>query len=151
RTLPWERTLDRRPQTDPPRPWLALMLLRERESTDAVRPLPVWSASADSLLASRPGKVLAPGVPEVLVPEVPEDVRTRHAGQSCRTLDLPAPLFKVLAPRLSDLPYLAHVREVDTGDKEILALNDRGWFSVLIAHRLPIAEERHRAVLISLE
>ena len=36
------------------------------------------------------------------------------------------------------LPYLAHVREVDTSDKTALALKDAGVFSLVVANRFPL-------------
>jgi len=66
-------------------------------------------------------------------------------------LDLPAELFKAIAPSEADLYYLAHVRQVDTGNKEVLGMNDRGWFSLVIGNRVPEARKSHRAFLISLE
>jgi len=46
---------------------------------------------------------------------------------------------------------LAHVRQVDTGDKEVLAINDKGWFSLVIGNRLPQADKDHRVFLVSFE
>ena len=70
---------------------------------------------------------------------------------SCLTIDLPAELFKAIAPRYDDLNYLAHVRQIDTGDKEVLGINDKGWFSLVIGNRMPQAGQRHHAFLVSLE
>lgn len=80
-----------------------------------------------------------------------KDETSEKEKEFCLAIDLPADLFKAIAPRLEDLPYLAHVRQIDTGDKEVQALNDRGWFSLVIGNRLPQADKEHRVFLVSLE
>lgn len=169
RTLPWERKLDGIPPElgQPFPPWLALLLLWEEELQDLddkgqIKPLPVFSQTQESLLRT--------GLNDVLVPDVgqggsgqtedqkiraktwlAEKWRYQDEKKSCLAIDLPAILFKAIAPRDTDLPYLAHVRQVDTGNKEVLGINDRGWFSLVIGNRLPQAEKVHRVLLVSLE
>ena len=58
----------------------------------------------------------------------------------CQTIDLPARVFKAVMPRKEDLPYLAHVREVETSDKETWSLLKDGKFSVVICNRFPETE-----------
>lgn len=192
RTLPWERTLDGKPpefgRAFPA--WLGILLLSEDELTDPttgrlreVVSLPIVSEDKDSLLFPR-GKENE----KVLVPDLgqagsgsTEDQKFRaqkwdnekwqyekkdgdkEEKALCLAIDLPAELFKAVAPRLDDLPYLAHVRQIDTGNKEVLGVNDRGWFSLVIGNRLPQSEpkdkpkveppvgKRHHAFLVSLE
>lgn len=73
----------------------------------------------------------------------------------CNTIDLPKALFSSIVPAKADLPYLAHVREVDTGNKETASLKTEGCFSVVLANRFPETAEseaaRNMAVLVSLE
>jgi hypothetical protein len=100
--------------------------------------------------------LLYPESPDVLVPKLgqdkdPDNWKTRYEKDFCLAIDLPAELFKAIAPRYDDLPYLAHVRQVDTGDKEVLAINDKGWFSLVIGNRLPQPDKEHRVLLVSLE
>src|SRR5262249_18025769 len=114
--------------------------------------------------------LLRTGLKDMLVPDVgqsgsgqTEDQKIREQtwqaekwryegeGKSCLVIDLPATLFKAIAPRDADLPYLAHVRQVDAGNKEVLGINDRGWFSLVMGNRLPQAEKTHRALLVSVE
>jgi hypothetical protein len=174
RTLPWERKLDGIPpqlgESFPP--WLALLLLQEEElyaldDRGEIRSLPVLSQTQESLLHALSKDVLVPdvgqdgagnrnGPHDVIRRQKWERERWRYEGaqgeaKSCLAIDLPAVLFKALAPRKTDLPFLAHVRQVDTGNKEVLSFNDRGWFSLVIGNRLPQAEKGHRLLLISLE
>ena len=76
---------------------------------------------------------------------------TLKEDESCLALDLPAELFKAICPRYEDLQYLAHVRQIDTGNKEVFGNNDRGWFSLVIGNRMPRANKIHFAFLVSLE
>jgi hypothetical protein len=173
RTLPWERTLDGNPPQlgKPFLPWMGLLLFQEDELQSKssanevkeieVKSLPILSDSEDSLLHSRVKDVLAPDVGQhgpnntqdkpVWSPSWEQEEKYRYEGKSCLTIDLPADLFKTVAPRDQDLLYLAHVRQVDTGDKEVLGINDRGWFSLIMGNRAPQPNKRHRAFLVSLE
>lgn len=146
RTLPWERILDA--PTAAPEPWVALLLVAEGESAGAVRPLPVVSTQGeDSLLFPASTDVLPPDLRR----EDPAELRRLHAKEACLAVDLPCTLFQGIAPRRRDLPYLAHARQVDTGDKEIAGVNDKGWFAVVVGNRRPQADRAHRALLVSLE
>ena len=179
RTLPWERTLDGKPpelgKAFPP--WMALLLLEEDEllildengrptgQRRQVKSLPVAHEDTDSLLFP-----LLQDKQFILAPELGQNgpgdqndadqifrskkwskERAHYQKDSCLAIDLPADLVKAVAPRLHELPYLAHVRQVDTGDKEVLGINDKGWFSLVIGNRLPQADKRHTALLVSLE
>jgi hypothetical protein len=168
RTLPWERTLDSEPPAlgKPFPPWLALLLVTDDELEICddegrktgrryeARSLPIASTQADSLLfpgSGTPPCILGPDVGQDGPAERWKSERRLYEAASCLAIDLPAALFKAIAPRERDLSYLAHVRQVDTGNKEILGVNDRGWFSLVIANRLPEADKPHRAFLVSLE
>jgi len=170
RTLPWERTLDGKPpewgKAFPP--WMGILLLEEDELNIIdnaggdtgrryeARSLPVVSDQEDSLLFPRAGAgITTTIIPADLGQSVPTEKwtseRWQYAKASCLAIDLPADLFKAVAPRVPDLPYLAHVRQIDTGSKEILSINDKGWFSLVIGNRLPRAKAAHRAFLVSFE
>jgi hypothetical protein len=174
RTLPWERKLDGIPPQmgESLPPWLALLLLQEEElhaldNRGEIKALPVFSRKEESLLRALSSDVLVPDLGQEGVGKrnTPHDVvrqqtwereKWRYEGEqgetkSCLTIDLPGVLFKALAPREVDLPYLAHARQVDTGNKEVLSFNDRGWFSLVICNRLPQAEKGHKLLLVSLE
>jgi hypothetical protein len=171
RTLPWERTLD----TKPPElgrafpPWLGLLLLEESELNIRddngqetgrryeAKSMPVISKDVDSLLFPYPAEsararmIVAPDVGQDPPTENWKKEKSLYEKASCLAIDLPAGLFKAIAPRYADLPYLAHVRQVDTGNKEVLGINDKGWFSLVVGNRLPQADTAHRAFLVSLE
>lgn len=177
RTLPWERTLDGKPpelgKAFPP--WMGLLLLEEDElpildengrstgQSHPVKSLPVAGKDTDSLLFPQDQEmILAPDLGQNGPADQNDPADTfrakkwakekrQYEKESCLTIDLPADLFKAIAPRENDLPYLAHVRQVDTADKEVLGINDKGWFSLVISNRLPRADKRHSALLVSFE
>ena len=174
RTLPWERKLDGMlPQLGEPfAPWLALLLLQEDElrgldDQGKINSRPVFSQNGESLLHALSNNVLVPDVGQsgpgnqndpndTIRRKTWEREKWRYEGDQsevkcCLAIDLPAALFKAIAPRSTDLPHLAHVRQVDTGNKEVQGFNDRGWFSLVIGNRLPQAEKSHRILLVSLE
>src|SRR5579859_3613198 len=141
RTLPWERALD--PQNligtpahaagDPPppvgpAPWLALLLFEEGEY---------------AILQNQP-----------LENVVPPDVYQRlgsPANIKCDTVQPTASVLSSIMPSLEELTVLAHVRQVNKDDRELAAGSSDGWFSVLMSNRVPSANARFCACLVSLE
>ncbi|HMM93830.1 hypothetical protein [Phycicoccus sp.] len=117
RTLPWERSVDFEGETpvDTPRtPWLALVLIAPGEGE-----LVVGAPVAECVT---PGQVL-PGPPDVPV----GNYLTVRASQVRRVF-----------PTQQDVEVLAHVREVDVSDTELMMGDDDGWLSVVIGNRLPL-------------
>ena len=73
-------------------------------------------------------------------------------------IDISTETFSNLLPSVSDMRFLAHVRQVSTGNKEPLANAPHdGWFSTVIANRFSIppapgtAPQRNIVHLVSLE
>jgi hypothetical protein len=120
RTLPWERDPGgpARAATDPPRPWLALVVLAEGEGTLSSDPVPVTQCVT-------PGRALPH----------PEDADTPTA--LCLTVT--QTVVDKVFPTVEDLPLLVHVREVDIRDTELANGDDDGWLAVVLANRLPLA------------
>lgn len=117
RTLPWERTVDPENETDldkPTTPWLALVVIAEGEA-ELILNQPVTECVT-------PGQVL-PGVPDV--------------AQGNYLLVRRSVVDKVL-PTQKDVPLLAHAREVDIHDTEMMMGDDDGFLSVVVANRLPL-------------
>jgi hypothetical protein len=69
----------------------------------------------------------------------------------CRVIDLPPAVFTDTLPKAAELPLLAHCRQVETEHKEILDLEEEGWFSIVVANRFPKTEGRNIVHLVSLE
>lgn len=154
RTLPWETTIDGKERAeDDARPWMALLVLSQEDFPDGRVPAPV---------SRRLKEVLYPDEADVAGPDV--ELRAYETQEDkCSTLDLDRDLFRRLAPTLEELPYLSHVREVRTETKETASFLLDGWFSVVVANRVPQAAPpetqadrgeaggtENRAVLVSL-
>jgi len=130
RTIPWERNL--RPGFLPAfnAPWMALLLLSEEDFEDNKFPRIEPRTVADLCDRKQQEK------DEVAGPKI-SDLGEYELKDPCNTIDLDARLFQEIAPREADLQYLAHVREVNTDDKETLSFLADGWFSVVIGNRFP--------------
>lgn len=122
RTLPWERRLSipaaggvgPPAPVDERTPWLALVLIAEGE--------------AELRLNQDVARCVTPGV----VLEGEQDV----AKANC--LVIRQSMLEKVLPSRKDVPLLAHAREVDIGDTELMMGDDDGFLSVVIANRLPV-------------
>lgn len=145
RTLPWERRLGS--DTPDSVPWLALVLLDESEILDDGDPEnnPTLGRTVEVQQAVNlplDGKILTA---QVTLSSC-EDLRMK-----CRVIDLPPAVFTDILPKAAELPLLAHSRQVETEHKEILDLDDEGWFSIVVGNRFPNTEGRNIVHLVSLE
>lgn len=116
RTLPWERrlTLSGAP-VDERTPWLALVLIAEGEAE-----LRLNQNIADCVTAG----VQLDGVADV-------------AKGNC--LVVRRSVVDKVFPTRKDVPLLAHAREVDIHDTELMMGDDDGFLAVVISNRLPVA------------
>jgi hypothetical protein len=112
RTLPWERQLD---TSDTQLPWLALVVIAEGEGS-----------------LSGEAKVEDCVTPGTTLPH-PEDRDTATSVFLSVTKTVVDGVF----PTREDAKLLAHVREVDIGDSELMGGDDDGFLAVVIANRLP--------------
>lgn len=150
RTLPWERTMEGdAPDEKNPCPWLALFVLSPSDFLPAAEVPKIEIHKVKELL--NPGdKIKGPALKE-------SDLKQYESvNDLCNTIDLPTAVFSSIVPAKADLPYLAHVREVHTGNKETASLKTEGCFSVVLANRFPettTASEgvQNIVVLVSLE
>ncbi|WP_029011787.1 hypothetical protein [Niveispirillum irakense] len=152
-TLPWERTIDGSvPAADrPSTPWIGLIGLTAEElgleggdkgASAANIPPPVRTGTVAELVR--------PGDPTVLGPAL-TGVSAADGAEPVLLLDIDVALFQAVAPALADLPWLAHVREVNTDRKEILGLTEDGIFSVVVGNRTIRAGTVNYLFLVSLE
>ncbi|HEX6189822.1 MAG TPA: hypothetical protein VFZ40_17230 [Pyrinomonadaceae bacterium] len=140
RTLPWERLLEGSKDT-PQAPWVALLLFDESDDGFAVNK---WKAKPLTVtdLLTPPSGVRGPTLKNV--PEF-------QKATNCLAIDVPLSTFRAVAPARNELAYLAHARQVNTGDKEILGVDDDGWFSVVFGNRMPNVTGSNTVHLVSLE
>lgn len=130
-TIPWERRLDFKPikTTQPVEPWLCVIVLCATDF-EGVTPASPVSGKVDSLV--NPG----PGI------RGPKNIKldgVETAESPCQWVDLETAFARKLLPRRSDLPWLAHVREVATDHKETWSHLTDGKFSVVCSNRIPPA------------
>ena len=150
RTLPWEHVLEK---GDPPgTPWLALLVL----DSDQIRvPANGLNSPSETQAASfQLGGVANLSSAGVLGPVIPHLDFGQADTDVVRTIDLSIDTFKELVPHESELPLLAHCREVNMEHKEILDMKYSGWFSLVVANRFPINPDkptRQSVHLVSLE
>jgi hypothetical protein len=144
RTLPWERPIG--PNT-PSVPWLALLLFDEGEilydgDPDSNPTLGQTVDIREAVNLPRNGEILTSQV--VLSSfESPET--------KCRVIDVPHEVFTEILPTASELLFLAHCRQVETEHKEILGIQDEGWFAIVVGNRFPSTAGRNIVHLVSLE
>jgi hypothetical protein len=133
RTLPWERAVDGGGDGTP---WLALVVFAEGEA-EVLTNVPV-------------AQCVSPGVHL----DGPVDVEKG----SC--LEIRTSMVEKIMPTRKDVPLLAHAREVNINDTELMLGDDDGFLAVVISNRLPVAARnpdgteapvKYHAVLVSLE
>lgn len=131
RILPWFRTIDGSPV--PPdtvsTPWVALISVTADELSPAAAeiaaPSPVVTGTVADLVQTTNPAIAGPTL----------NLTAEDKKVPMLYLDLDAALFQGIAPTLEDLMFLAHVRDVNTDDKEILGLDEDGSFSVVVGNR----------------
>ncbi|MFD0169089.1 hypothetical protein ACFVJH_33840 [Streptomyces decoyicus] len=142
-SLPWERE-PKWSRVEARAPWVALMVFREGELPE--------DPDALGLTASRTvAQLCRPAESGVLGPAITGLPTETEAG-TCRTIDVPVPLFRRLIPTEDELYYLAHVRKVAKRTRrfegEVLTEGD---YAVLTANRFPRTGGAYTAHLVSLE
>jgi hypothetical protein len=141
RNLPWERRPGNKGE-----PWLALLVVSEQDVLDG-RVVLKTGTVADLVPRSNTDWSRSDDVESVMVPKF---TRTEDLNTPVRLLDLNLDTFRKLCPSRKDLPFLAHIRHVDTADKVPLEMVADGEFSVLVANRFPLLGAND-VYLISLE
>lgn len=111
RTLPWERQVD---EAHPDEPWLALVLIAEGE--------------AELKLNQKVGDCVTPGVHL----DPPADVEQGNY------LSVRESVVHRIFPTQEEVRLLAHAREVDVSDTELMMGDDDGFLAVVISNRLPL-------------
>lgn len=134
RTLPWERNPAEVVATSAT-PWLALVVVAEGEAE--------LSTATPIAGCVTPGTTLLD----------PDD----HDVEQGLYLSVTQTVLDKIFPTKDDLALLTHVREVDINDTELANGDDDGWLAVVLANRLPVADEatgngvRYMACLVSVE
>jgi len=147
--LPWERSLD---EHDPARdvPWMALLLFDPEELIVAAD-----NASPTRSAVYPIQEILNPSDQAVFRPKLAlNPIEQAQTDLKAMAIDISTETFKKIVPAYEELPYLAHVRQVNPEDKEFRAATLDGWFAVVVGNRLIRAGEAQTpqiAHLVSLE
>lgn len=144
KTLPWEARIS---SAHDSQPWLALLLLTDKEIADNKISIDRISVSELLLQPAIGAQVLLPDL------EIKERDKKDESGNDKKTdvVHLPASLFLEICPAPAEMALLTHARQVDVTSKDNAAVNPGGWFSVVNCNRLPVNGERHKAMLVSLQ
>jgi hypothetical protein len=138
KTLPWERSIDTETNTNP---WMCLLLLSNDEII--ANNVSVSDIPANTLTNNG-------GNGNLIVPELTLETWENTTGK-VKVMELPLNLYNNISPKDTELPYLAHTRQVDTSTKEDTAANPKGWYSVIVGNRLPRPAQDNSVFLVSLE
>jgi hypothetical protein len=142
RLLPWERQIPKVKESGVP--WLALLVFQQGELID----FQVEGAPGDPDAAMK--QAIANGAQTMTVQQLlaAKHVRTPQFAEpppeeeqklNCQAIRFSAETFVRIVPTAKELPALAHVRKVNTGDKVPAGMKDEGSFSVVVANRFPAA------------
>jgi hypothetical protein len=131
--LPWARPIEpNNSGSYPGTPWVALLLLDEQDTTTVALPtVQSWPLS-EILSPAANEDVFRPVLPPPIVPGDSTDSDLR-----VNAIDIPTSLFLSIVPRLDELPWLAHVREVNPANKEEKLLIGDGRYSTVVGNRFP--------------
>jgi hypothetical protein len=161
RALPWERELgENLPAHSNPNvkayPWIALLLFTEDEilsppgapvTTALANPTKVGTYPVDEVRNPTDTTILGSGA------NVAAQLEDEPAG---RAIDITTDVFTRVTPRLAELPFLSHARQVNVDNKTTSLALTSGWFSVVVSNRFPLVPQNSKnqrwiAHLVSLE
>ncbi|WDF57258.1 hypothetical protein [Mucilaginibacter sp. KACC 22063] len=148
-SLPWSREIDptdgSNQQVDAPAainqiPWMGLLTIyaADMEGTTPFVGRPF--STTVTQFQQAPANVLLPVLGSITNPD-----------EALNAVDINLAYFQSIAPTITELPMLAHARQVNTGGKVMLGMNDDGCFSVLIGNRLPGAGMKNLVFMVSYE
>lgn len=143
RLLPWERDIPGLSSAvSAQTPWLALLVFSEGELLGpAGGGNYAQTLTVAQLLSVDPQNPASPiPDPNVRHPILAANTLTADdLALNCQAIVCPGALFAQIVPTVRELPYLAHARQVNTGNIAIFGQKDDGWFSVVVANRFPQA------------
>lgn len=151
--LPWSRALESKAEQPFAAPWMALMIFKRDE---IVYEFPKKTQGNPAMATSRPVKQIANFKSgDILGPTLVFDpIEQKNLDNlQANAIDVLGTTFQSLAPALEELPYLAHVRQINSGDDAPDGLSGEGFYSTILANRLsdPNNDTPYIAHLVSLE
>ncbi|MBV8256150.1 MAG: hypothetical protein JO154_26385 [Chitinophaga sp.] len=152
--LPWARDIDPAVKNDSyakavdadnnPIPWIGLLTIYPDELAN----------NNGTILAGAPqtvtvAELVKPTDSKILPPALGDLFGAENTQVSVVDLDLT--YFQQICPTIDELAFLAHGREVNTGGKILLGMEDDGCFSLVFGNRLPMAPAKNTMYLVSYE
>ncbi|TKC06791.1 hypothetical protein FA048_16470 [Pedobacter polaris] len=138
KTFCWERVIDGN-KTNFDKPWVCLLVFTEEE----VKLEQIKEMTTETFLKEDA---------DVKVPILTLNEDEKIAKTKLKALELDMNLFKRVAPKLDEINFLAHNRQVNTNNKGNNDTNgDKGWYTTVVANRLPIKGITNYAFLVSIE
>ena len=126
--LPWERSIT----SDTSIPWMALLVFSPEElAGPSTATSKVNQTTVGAYTSAPPSNIFRPSI------TVEKDVQSTS---TLYTAQIPTSVFTAIAPNLSELRYLTHVRALNMGDKSEDGLSGTGLYSVVVANRFPSAD-----------
>jgi len=150
--LPWLRNIVPGGDEDANAPpWIALLTIYDTEMPAAPNgAAPPGSNPQFALPTTVPiGQVVTPPDASVLPPALP-DVDSSSTDLAL-VVDMNLTFFRAIAPKSTELAFLAHARTVNTDGKVVLGLDEDGCFSVVVGNRIPKQGATNTVLLVSLE
>ncbi|WP_212004524.1 hypothetical protein [Chitinophaga sp. HK235] len=147
--LPWARSIDPAAKArgtvmavdddQNPIPWIGLLTIYPDDlKTKAGEP---HTVTVEELVHPADSKILPPVLGNLFGAEETQ----------ISVVDFDLSYFQAIAPSLNELPLLAHAREVNTGGKVLLGMEDDGCFSLVFGNRVPKADAENIMYLVSYE
>lgn len=144
--LPWMRAIDPTAKSNteaPATPWMGILTVYADELPDGGQPqmsVPTTS-TAGALVSTADNTTLPPVLPDVAATDTTPAV----------TIEMNLAYFQAIAPMLTELPMLAHAREVNTDGKVMLGMDEDGCFSVVMSNRVVENDAKNTVFLVSFE
>lgn len=156
RSFPWARSvvdISVTPKPVPPptasTPWIAVLTFY---SADVQTPSDPQNPNPNGPVAP-PKTMNVPDIvapcPNILTPQIqPTAIENK---QQAVVVEMAYSFFKSIAPSQTDLPFLAHGRQVNTIGKALAGDQAQGFFSLAVGNRALNSGDSQTAVLVSLE
>jgi hypothetical protein len=156
RSFPWARSIvdlavepNPSPAPTPATPWLAVLTFYSADiqrPNDPLNPNPSGPVSPPKTM--QVAAIVAANA-TILTPKI--QPTTTENTQQAQVVEMTYAFFKSIAPSQTDLPFLAHGRQVNTEGKAVVGAQAEGFFSVAVGNRVLLDGDTQTAVLVSLE
>lgn len=128
--MAWERSM-----SVDKTPWIALMVFQENELVMGDnKTTHAFNSTVNQFLALTSSTLLAP------TPIKEADI---EGTAPCQYIQMSVQTFQTNFPYLTELPFLSHVRKVNTGGKSMDGINEDGIFSVTTSNRFASAPNKN--------